>query len=483
MRVMAVRRALGRRLSSAAAAPAGLSELQQKNADHLWHPMTNQKAWTEGTAKAPPPVVKARGVTLHRADGSTLIDGIGGLWCVNAGYGRSELADVARDAMMDLAYLSPVMGSVPSIELAAKLGSMLQLDGGTHVFFTASGSEANESAFKMARMFHVVNEPAGALRYKIIARHRAYHGNTLATMAATGQAERKTGFGPMPGGYVHVSPPYPYRRHVKLTEEEHTDELIRQLDECIQYEGKETVAAFIMEPFISGGGVLIPGDDYLRKVRAVCDKHGVLLILDEVVSGFARTGKMFGHQHFGVKPDIMTMAKGLTSGYMPLAAIAASEKVFKAFQGTPSLPARLGHFRQINTYGGHPVACAIALKNIEILEREDLAGAARDMGEYLKQALRDAVGDCPFVGDIRGKGLLVGVELVTDRATKEPLPEAVCAKLIGACAARGVIVGRNGSTIPGLCNVLIIAPPLVITKEECDTVVACIKAGLAEVVV
>ena len=227
------------------------------------------------------------------------------------------------------------------------------------VYFSSSGSEANEVAFKVARQYHMQSgKPGGETRYKIISRHRAYHGNTLGAMSATGQAERKIGYGPMAPGFIHVPPPYPYRAHPKLTPAEHGIACAQAIEETIIYEGPETVAAVLMEPIISGGGVLVPPDEYLPRVREICDEYGVLLIFDEVVSGYGRTGKLFGHDHWDVKPDIITMAKGLSSGYMPLAATAVQEYIFDVFMGEAG---DLTHFRHINTFGGHPVSTAVGL--------------------------------------------------------------------------------------------------------------------------
>jgi adenosylmethionine-8-amino-7-oxononanoate aminotransferase len=296
-------------------------------------------------------------------------------------------------------------------------------------------------------------------------------------MAATGQAERKIGYDPMPAGYLHIAPPYPYRRHEKLSVEEHGEEAALWLEQAIMYEGRETVAAFIMEPIISGGGVMVPPDNYAKRIRDICDKHGVLLIYDEVVSGFGRTGKMFGHQHWGIKPDILTMAKGIASGYLPLAGVAVNETIFEAFMGEPD---ELKHFRHINTYGGHPVAAAVGLKNIEILERENLADNAAKVGAYLMNALNTL--DHPLMGEVRGKGLLIGIEMVKNKASKEPLEPARMNAILAHCKENGVMLGRNGNTVPGLSNVIIMAPPLILTEPDADKIVGALKAALASLV-
>ena len=295
-------------------------------------------------------------------------------------------------------------------------------------------------------------------------------------MTATGQAERKIGYEPLAPGFLHVPPPYPYRRHPKLTEEEHGAECVKFLEDTIIHEGEETVAAFLMEPMISGGGVLVPPDNYLVEVRKICDKYNVLLILDEVVSGFGRTGKMFGHEHWGAKADIFTFAKGMASGYMPVAATVVKESIFEAFYGEAT---ELKHFRHINTYGGHPVAAAVSLKNIEIVEHENLAANAEKMETYIKGRLSEFA-DHPLVGEIRGKGLLLGIELVSDKENKTPLETARSNAIVQNCMKQGVLVMRNGYTIPGLDNVLIMAPPLILKESEADIIVDAIGNALKQ---
>jgi len=430
--------------------------------DRFWRALTQHQTLL-GRPKQT--ITHAEGCYLTDNKGNAILDGISGLWCVNVGYGRQELAEVAYEQMKQLSYLAPMMASDPTVEFAEKIRQLLELD--THVYFSCSGSEANETAFKIARQYHLQSgESGGQRRYKIISRYRAYHGATMGAMAATGQAERKLGYDPEPTGFVKVMPPYPYRDHPKLTLQEQGEEAVRQLEEAIIHEGRETVAAVIMEPLISGGGVIIPPDNYLPRVREVCDRHGVLLIFDEVVSGFGRTGKMFGHDHWRTKADIFTFAKGLASGYQPIAATAVKQEIFETFYGEPD---ELNHLRTINTFGGHPVATAVGLRNLQILEEENLVENARRQGEYLRAQLTERLGDHPYVGEIRGKGLLNAVELVNDRETREPLADAKVAAITAhSLQQSGVLIGRNSNTVPGRCNVLVTAPPLIATEEEID---------------
>ena len=269
-------------------------------------------------------------------------------------------------------------------------------------------------------------------------------------------------------------PPYYYRFGEGRDIDTYNLACIKELEQTIIYEGAESVAAIIIEPIISGGGVIVPPTHYLRMVREICDRYGILLIFDEVVNGFGRTGKMFGHQHWGVQPDVITFAKGITSGYMPLGATVVQQHVFEAFLGEPGSDS---HFRHVTTFGGSPVCAAVANRNIEIIESEKLSERAADMGNYLMTQLEKLL-EYPHVGDVRGQGLLLGIELVQDRQTKEPVAGDKIAAITKQCMEKGVIVGRNTNTIPGFTNVLILAPPLVLGKEQADFLVAVLTEAI-----
>jgi adenosylmethionine-8-amino-7-oxononanoate aminotransferase len=437
--------------------------------DSLWHPLTQHK-----TLKKNPPthIVKTDGCYLVDQHGHRYLDAVAGIWCVNVGYGRTELADVAHKQMSTVPFLAPTMTHEPGILLANKLLELVGMAG--HVYLSNSGSEANEAAFKIVWQYHAQSgEPGGFQRHKIISRYRAYHGNTLGGVSATGQAERKMSYGPTVPGFIHIPPPNPYRAS-EATPAEHGLACAKMLEETIIFEGPQTVAAFIMEPMISGGGALIPPDEYLPAIRDICDRYGVLLILDEVVSGFGRTGKMFGYEHWNVKPDIFTFAKGIASGYVPLAATLVKQEIFEAFLGEPG---DLSHFRHINTYGMHPVSAAVGLRNIEIIEEENLSENSANMGQYMLEQLDDLV-EHPYVGDVRGKGLLVGIELVADKETKTPLGGNKVGAVVNSCKEQQILVGRNGNTAPGLSNVILIAPPLIVTESEVDQIVSVVKNAL-----
>ncbi len=426
----------------------------------LWHPMRQHRG-----IEADPPrqFVSGDGVYLTDRDGRRILDGVAGIWCVNVGYGREELADVAREQMARLAYLPGTFAHAPAAALAGKLTEMLGY--ASRVYFTNSGSEANEAAFKVARQYHAQTGSPG--RYKIIARYRGYHGNTLGALSATGQAERKLGYGPPAPGFLHIDAPDPYRI---------SHDCADQLERTIEREGPETVAAFIMEPIIAGGGVLVPPDDYLPRVREICTRHGVLLILDEVVTGFGRTGISFVLKYAGIEPDLLTLGKGIASGYQPLAAMVAKQEIFEAFDGAPD---GLNHFRHINTYGGHPVATAVALRNIEILEREGLFDRVAKTGDALISRLR-RLEDHPNVGEVRGRGLLIGIELVENRQSRVPIASAATAAVVARCARDGVLVGRTANTTPGFDNVVMLAPAFVITADEVDVLASAVETAIQE---
>jgi len=428
--------------------------------DNLWHPMTQHRGLE---AAIPRQIESAAGVFLKDTDGRRLLDGVSGLWCVNVGYGREELAEVAREQMARLPYLPATMSHEPSSRLAAKLVDMLGYSG--RVYFTSSGSEANEAAFKVARQYHA--QTGSPSRTKIIARYRGYHGNTLGAISATGQAERKRGYEPLAPGFLHVDAPDSYRN---------THDCAEQLEQKIRLEGPDTIAAFIMEPIVAGGGILVPPDDYLPRVREICDRHGVLLILDEVVTGFGRTGAAFAHPRAGIEPDLITLGKGIASGYQPLAAMVAKQHVFEAFLGAPD---ELVHFRHINTYGGHPVATAVGRRNIEIMEREGLFERAAKTGDALLARLK-GLEDHPNVGEVRGRGLLLGIELVEDRKTRTPLSGAATGAVVARCGQHGVIVGKTTNTVPGYSNVLILAPPLCLADDEADLLATSVERAIRE---
>jgi adenosylmethionine-8-amino-7-oxononanoate aminotransferase len=418
-------------------------------------------------------IVEGRGSTVVDADGTEYLDAMAGLWCVNIGYGRTELADVAAAQMRALPYYPHTAINAPAAALAERVNGLF--GGDTHVYFVASGSEANEAGFKIARQYMKHEHPAQA-RYKTITRYLGYHGTTLATLAAGGMGDRKTKFEPLSGNdFVHVAPPYCYRCPFGLTYPSCELACVKNIEATIQGEGPDTVATVMVEPVMSAIGAAVPPDDYLPAVAAVARKYGCLLHVDEVINGFGRTGAMFAHQHSGVRPDIVSIAKGIVSAYLPIAATVVRNHVFQSFVGDP---AENRQVFQVSTYGGHPVAAAVADRNIEIIQRERLVERAADHGAYLLDGLRTLL-DQPCVGDVRGKGLLAGVELVKDRVTKEALAADRIKGVVDFARRHGVIVGRSGGG-RHLGSTIVLSPPLVITRAEIDRVVEVLRAAITQ---
>ena len=442
----------------------------RQDLDNVIHPIVPHKQLEQQQLV----IVSGKDSTVVDADGREYLDGMAGLWCVNIGYGRTELAEVAADQMRDLAYYPHTAMNRPAAALAEKVNGLL--GGDNHVYFVSSGSEANEAAFKFARQY-ARHEFPQQNRYKTISRYYAYHGTTLATLAAGGMGDRKMKFEPLSGNdFVHVAPPYCYRCPFGLEPTSCELACVKNMETTIQGEGPETVAEVIIEPIMSAVGVAVPPDGYLPAVAELCKKHGVLLHVDEVINGFGRTGRLFAHEHAGIKPDIVTVAKGISSAYLPMAATVVRNTVFQSFLGDPSENRQVN---QVNTYGGHPVAAAVALRNIEILLQEELAERSAENGKYLLDGLRTLTRH-KWVGDVRGKGLYAGVELVTDRASKAVMPQAQIKRIVERCQELGVIVGRSGGG-RHLGNTLVLAPPLVLTRPEIDRIVSVLDRVIPEI--
>lgn len=437
--------------------------LLAKDEQYVWH--ATKPYHPESTLIAE----ESDGAWVTDIEGNKYLDAMAGLWCVNTGYGRTELADAAYEQLKKMAYFPMSQGHIPAIELAEKLNKWL---GDEYViFFSNGGSEANETAFKIARQYHYQNGDTN--RHKFVSRYRAYHGNSMGALAATGQAQRKFLYEPLAQGFLHVTPPDMYRSPYGGTDEEKSIAFADEIDRVMTWEHKDTIAGVIMEPIITGGGVIVPHESYLPRVRKICDKHGALLIIDEVICGFGRTGEKFGFQHTDIKPDIVTMAKGITSGYLPLGATAVRREIYDRFNTS----GRYDYFRHVSTFGGNPAACALAIKNMEIYENENLMENSRLKGGKLLAELRK-LETHPNVGDIRGKGLLAGIELVKDKVTKEPLALEEVNKVIGYCKGEGLIIGKNGDTVAGYNNVLALSPPLNITNDDLEFIITTLTKAI-----
>ncbi len=444
-------------------------DYRQIDKAHVWHPLFQHQRLEE-TALAV--LESAHGTTVVDVEGREYLDAYSALWNVNVGYGRQEIADAVYEQIQKLPYYPHSQINVPATMLAEQLAACLPGDL-NHVYFCNSGSEANETAIKIARQYGRQTYP-GENRYKIISRYRGYHGFTYGAMSATGQARRRKAFEPLVPGFPHAHPPYCYRCPIGLDASTCGIACADDIERIIQGEGPETVIAIIAEPIIGGGGAIVPPDEYLPKLRQICDDYGLLLILDEVITGFGRTGKMFACEHWDVQPDLITLAKGLTSGYLPLGACVASTKVFNAFLGDTD---ENREFAQVCTYGGHPVACAAGIANLKILQEERLWENAEKVGTHLLSKL-ETLCKLPIVGDVRGKGLMIGVELIETDGSH--LATAKTNQIVGQLREKGVIVGKIGHAVEEPENIIYIAPPLILTEVEADRIFETLRQVLIQ---
>ena len=430
---------------------------------HLWTHKTQDHPWLADEELV---IDRAEGVWVWTERGQKLLDGFAGLAVVNVGHGRREIAEAIAEQTVRLAYYPTTrqFSNRPAAELATKLASLTpgDLD---YTMFAVSGSESNERAMQMARHYWLAK--GKPRKYKVISLTGGYHGATAGTYAICGLPHMVEAYAPLQvPGFAKVTPPYPYRDRGTGTDAELVQRRVRELRETIEREGADTVSAVIMEPVISSGGFIMPPIGWLRAVRALCDDLDVLLIADEVITGFGRTGRWFAVEHDGVVPDIMSVAKGITSGYIPLSAAIARRKLADAFPED----AQKENVHP-NTYAAHPVACAAALANLQIMEKDHLIENAEAMGARLLESLRHAVGENRLVGEVRGRGLMVCVELVEPDGSGRPLHADKVARLDRKAWERGAIVSARG-------QVLRLAPPLCITREEVDQLVGIVAGSI-----
>lgn len=439
-------------------------ELARADLEHLIHPLYHPAAQQGAVI-----FERGEGVWLWDTNGKRYLDGLSCLWNVNIGHGRKEVAEAARAQMSTLAFANGYTGfsNVPAIRLAERLAKLAPGDLNA-VFFTSGGGESNESAFKMARfLWNVQGKPE---KLKIIARFDAYHGVTTAAMAATGMAPYWERFGPLAPGFLHAAAPNPYR--LGDSPEETARLALASIEELIAREGADTVAAVIAEPIQGAGGVIIPPDAYIHGLRELCDRYQLYLITDEVITGFGRTGTWFGVEQFGVQADMMTFAKGVTSGYQQLGGLMVSERIQAILAAQPPEVKWMHAY----TYSAHPTACAVAMANLDIIERDGLVRRSAEMGEKLLARLEE-LRELPHVGDVRGRGLIARVELVEDVQTKRAFPATakVGDGVIAAARERGLVTRNRG-------DVIALAPPLCIDEDEIDFAVSALRDAIRDVV-
>ncbi len=439
---------------------------------HVWHHLVPHKPFETND---PMVIVKGEGVRVWDAKGNEYLDAVSGaVWTVNVGYGRTEIADAVRDQLVTMNYFAQTAGNVPGAQFAKQL--IDKMPGMSRVYYSNSGSEANEKAFKIVRQ--IAHKKYGGKKTKVLYRERDYHGTTIATLSATGQAERREQYGPFVPGFVEVPHCCEYRAQEGADLENYGVWAADQIEKVILEEGPETVGALCLEPITAGGGIIEAPEGYWPRVQEICKKYDVLLHIDEVVCGLGRTGKWFGYQHYNIQPDIVTMAKGVASGYAAISCTVTTEEVFEAFKDDD---ARMGYFRDISTFGGCTAGPAAALVNMQIIENENLLENVTHQGEYLKARLNELKDRYDMIGDVRGKGLFAGFELVKDRSTKEPVDEIVPMAIAAHCMKNGVIIGRTNRSFATLNNNICLSPPLISTQSDIDEIIQALDNALSDI--
>jgi adenosylmethionine-8-amino-7-oxononanoate aminotransferase len=444
---------------------ASESDLQSLAKRHLWMHFTRMGAYADHDV---PVIVRGEGCYVYDEHGKRYLDGLAALFCVNAGHGRAELGDAAAAQARELGfYINWSYAHPPAIKLAARIAALAPGDL-NRVFFTSGGSEAVESAWKLARNWHRLR--GDGQRHKLIARELAYHGTTLGALAATGLTGLRAPFEPLTPGGCHVPNTNSYRWPADRDPLWAAD----AIEERILFEGPETVAAVILEPVQNAGGCFVPQEGYFQRVREICDRHGVLLISDEVICAWGRLGHWFGCERYGYQPDMITTAKGLTSAYAPMGALIASDRVAEPFLEGKQM------FAHGLTFGAHPMAAAVALANLDIFEREDLCGQVREREGRFRETL-DGLRDLPIVGDVRGAGFFLAIELVKDKDTKATFDSEESEELLrgfvsGELYRRGLICRADDRGDP----VVQLSPPLIADEEQFQEIESILRSVLSE---
>lgn len=449
-----------------------ISDVVAADKAHVWHHLLQHKSLETVDPRI---IVEGKGMRVWDATGKEHLDAVsGGVWTVNVGYGRESIADAVRDQLVKMNYFANSAGSIPGAQFAERLIS--KMPDMSRVYYSNSGSEANEKVFKMVRQ--ISHRHHGGKKNKILFRERDYHGTTITTLSAGGQPERAAHYGPYTPGFVEVPHCLEYRNQFGDVES-YGERAADAIEEVILREGPDTIGAICLEPITAGGGVIVPPSGYWERVQEICKRHNILIHIDEVVCGVGRTGTWFGYQHFGVKPDFVTMAKGVASGYAAISCTVTTEAVFDLFKDDASDP--LGYFRDISTFAGCTAGPAAALENMRIIEEENLLDNTLAMGERVLNNLEALKEKHAVIGDVRGKGLFVGAELVADRTTREPADELKVQAVVGHCMAQGVIIGMTNRSLPGLNNTLCLSPALIAKADDIDHITDAIDTALGAV--
>jgi taurine-pyruvate aminotransferase len=439
---------------------------------HLWHHLIQHKQFETIDPRI---IVEGKGMRVWDARGKEHLDAVsGGVWTVNVGYGRESIANAVRDQLIKMNYFANSAGSIPGSLFAKKL--IEKMPGLSRVYYSNSGSEANEKVFKMVRQ--ISHRHHGGKKYKILYRERDYHGTTITALSAGGQPQRVMQYGPLTPGFVEVPHCLEYRNQYPDAES-YGIVAANAIEDVILREGPDTIGAICLEPVTAGGGVITPPEGYWQRVQEICSKYDILIHIDEVVCGLGRTGTWFGYQNYGVKPDFVTMAKGVASGYAAISCTVTTEAVFDMFKDDPSDP--MSYFRDISTFGGCASGPAAALENMRIIEDENLLQNTLTMGAHLMNNLHGLAEKHKVIGDVRGKGLFCGAELVSDRQTKEPADEKMVAAVVADCMAQGLIIGMTNRSLPGFNNTLCLSPALIASANDIDEITDGIDKALIKV--
>lgn len=442
---------------------------------HVWHHLSQHKPYEDSDPRL---FVEGRGMRVWDHTGREFLDAVSGaVWTVNVGYGRERIANAVRDQLLKLNYFAGSAGSLPGAIFAERL--IDKMPGMSRVYYCNSGSEANEKAFKMVRQ--IAHAKYGGKKWKILYRDRDYHGTTLGALSAGGQDERNAQYGPFAPGFVRVPHCLEYRRHEQdgAPKENYGEWAAEQIEKVILAEGPDTVGALCLEPVTAGGGVITPPEGYWQKVQEICAKYDILLHIDEVVCGVGRTGRWFGYQHYGIQPDMVTMAKGVASGYAAIACLVTTEAVFEKFKDNASDP--MNYFRDISTFGGCTAGPVAAIENMNIIEEEELLANTEAKGARLMKNLYALMDKHAVIGDVRGKGLFCGAELVEDRDSRAPVAEKLAQAVTADCMAQGVIVGVTNRSVPGRNNTLCFSPALIATDDDIDQITNAVDGALTRV--
>ncbi|WP_238368121.1 aminotransferase class III-fold pyridoxal phosphate-dependent enzyme [Mesobacterium pallidum] len=441
--------------------------LKENNARQLWHPMGHP-----GVARANPPTIvqSAEGVRITDIDGHSAIDGVGGLWCVNLGYSNDAVKQAISDQLGTLPYYSAFFGTSnpPAIEAAYAVQEFFAEDGMERVFFTSGGSDSVETCLRLARQYHKLRGKPG--RVKFLSLKKGYHGTHFGGASVNGNNRFRTAYEPLLAGCFHLPSPYTYRNPFHETDPAKLAQLIAQaMEDEIAFQGAGTIAAFIMEPIQGAGGVIVPHETFMPLMREICTRHGILMISDEVITGFGRTGDWSGARHWGVQPDMMSTAKGITSGYYPVGAALIAGQVAEVFETAPESEGIYHGY----TYSAHPVGAAAVVACLAETQRLDLRANAAARGKQLYDGLKALAGKHSLIGDVRGgHGLMTAFELVSDKAARTPLDAATVGKIHKVIYESGAMVRPSGNNI-------MMSPPLIITEGEIATMLSAIDAGLS----